>query len=298
MGKVLKDSDFQDSPKDDTPKDSPQPDDVVQGGPEDISQVPVEPPKEGEEPSPEPTPKDEPTQEPQEPQFEYKSHEEAEKGAREAKQKMHTATKEAAELKKQLERYQQILKTVQPQQPAQESFRAKTVREAREKIARLDSSDSDAEQKAAEIWAEAEEKIARNVYSENARKEQEYQQGIRKVESEVKKRGFSQVVELPGVGETDLGMEAFWTIARSPLLPKGEGVTEEDQLEWIFGAMEAYNNSIIDAYEKRKAAGPQGPQDILGRKGKGPIPPKKTEERPSTLAEDAEEIRKQRVLKQ
>lgn len=229
-----------------------------------------------------------------EPTYKHKTWDETEKARIEAERKMHEATKAEAAVRKELERYQQALKNVQKQPRAEESFRSKVVRETHERISKINPDDPEAETKAAEMWAEAQEKIAQHVYETRTGEDLEQQRAYSQIEAAVKEKGFSQFVEIPGVGQVDIGVEAFWSIALSPYFPKG--TSAEEQMNWVFGVMDAYNKGIIEAYEKKKTEASQGKQKILGRGGHGPVTKKTEPSTPSTLADDWKVLREKRKI--
>lgn len=283
MGKELSEADFKDT-------EGQEPEGGMQGGPQgepdaggDLSSPPKEP-QEVQGGEGEPTP---------EKGYKHKSWDETEKARVQAEKKMHEEAKRAAEAEKQLARYQQALKNVQPQK--QESYRSKILKDVREKIARLDPNDPETEQKAADLWMEAQEQISQHVYESRITQDRERETAMNQVKGEIAKRGFSMKADIPGLGETDLGEEAFWAITLSPLFPSGQ--PPEVQVEWVFSMMKTYNDAIIKAYEDQKSESPRGPQNILGRGSKGPIPKGKESAKPSTLKEDAEEIMEQKRLK-
>jgi hypothetical protein len=294
MAKELTEEDFEDTPKEPKGNEQLTEEDVVELG--DLGVSPKPPEGEGEEEKPKLTPEGPP-------KLKYKSHEEAEKAYAEAERLMHEATSKASGLEKERdqllqekERYQTALKNLEKPAPPQKE-EAKLIRQAREAIGKLDEKDPDYDAKVDTIWAEAHAKISDLRWEQREAERGKFQDNVRYAEGRAKEEGLSLVIDDPDFGKDyDIGLEAFWLVARSPVMPKEVMGNREKETEWIIGRLKAYNEAIIEAHEAKKRGEQRGPGGYLGRGGKVPAP-KEEDNKPSTLIEDGREVLEERKLK-
>lgn len=293
MAKQLTEEDFEDTPLE--PKgDKLTEEDVVELG--DL-EVPPKAPEGEEEGEPEPTPKEPP-------KFKHKTWEETEKARTTLEKDFHTAREELAVIKRQLDqeqkekgRYQQALKTLdKPAMPQTEE--AKFIRRAREEIAKLDEKDPNYDARVDAIWAEAQTKITDLRWEQREAERGKFQDNVKYAESRVKKEGLSLVIDDPEFGKDyDIGLDAFWVVARSPAMPQSIIGDREKETEWIVGRLKAYNQAIIEAHEAKNRGEQRGPGGYLGRGGKAPAPKGGEDSKPTTLIDDGREVLEGRKLK-
>lgn len=160
------------------------------------------------------------------PKFKHKTWEETETARIEAVKKMTEATERASRYEKMVQNLtQQVKPTEQP-----ESTAKRLAKEALASIKKLDPLDPNYEEKAAIIWAEAQEKIADTKFGERSQQEADYQSATSAAETKAKEAGLT----------SPLAIEAFWMVAKNA--PKG--IPFEQQVEWSIDQVKQFIEEV------------------------------------------------------
>lgn len=254
------------------------------------------------------TPKEEPskTEESEKFEFKYKSHEEAEKGYREATGKMHEATTEAKKARERAETLQnqineltiQVSKLretpVKEEEPSSQT--PGRIAALLKDIERLEVPTEDNEQakaeyqnKVAEIWAKAlDEGISDGVVRELERREKVAEQERQKKErADSTSKGVVQLATTRAT-EAKLDMKKdsddsklFWAMA--DLAPEGD---IESQVDWTIKEVQRIKGAIGSRYTEAadKAKHAQEENEVLDRHGGGRPADKPEHQTPLSLA--------------
>jgi len=195
------------------------------------------------------------------PKFKYKDQTEAERAYQEAVRKMTEATERASRYEKMLERLSQN----QPRPVEQEAPAKRIAKEALQQIKQLSPEDPNYEEKAAIIWAEAQEKIADAKYTEQNTRNMNQQQMTTYAESKAKEAGLTSPMML----------EAFWTVARNA----PSGIPFDDQVQWSINQVNQFIESIRQEATAQTTEQQVVKKDlkVLSKGGKGPGAPKDDE---------------------
>ncbi len=201
------------------------------------------------------------------PKYKYKSQDEAEKAYNEAVRKMTESNEKAARYEKMLANL-----SIQKQTPeVKESTAQKIAKEAMQRIRQItdDPNPDIYAEKAAIIWAEAQEKIADLKYGERHSHEQETQNVTTYAETKAREAGL----------KSQMAMEAFWIVARNA--PKG--ISLDEQIDWSIQQV----NTFIEEIRKESTEKTDGVEaekknfKVLGKGGKGPSSKETVVEMPS-----------------
>lgn len=214
------------------------------------------------------------------PKFKYKSQAEAEKAYLEANRKMTEATEKAA-------RYEKMIANLsKPQtEQAKESAAQRIGKEAIAKIRQIPDTDPQKEEKAAIIWAEAQDQIADLKYQQRHSAEMSQKEVETYAETKAKAAGL----------KSPIAVEAFWLVARNA--PKN--ISLDEQITWSIEQVNGFIEEIRKENAEKTEEDEEARKDlkVLGKGGRGPSPSKTSTER-ATTAEILKSVANQRRLKE
>lgn len=190
------------------------------------------------------------------PSYKFKSFDEYEKALKAAERRMHQATEESS-------RYQRMVQNLSPKAPeTKESQTQKIAKEAIRQIRTIPDTDPEKEEKAAIIWAEAQEKIADLKYQEQHTAETSRKEVETYAENKAKAAGL----------KSPMAIEAFWVVARNA--PKN--ISLDEQIDWAVTQVNQFIEEIRkeDAEKVEESETGKKSLKVLGRGGKGPTPSK------------------------
>lgn len=246
-----------------------------------------------------------PGQEPTEPQFtpKHKSWEETEKARTTLEKDFHTAKTETAQLRKQLETYEQTLKSMKggrelDKQQA-DTPRTRVKNEAMAKIERLDqqlaNGEINQEEHSDKVWdilAEMNERLSDAMVEQRLSERDSRSQKISNAEKKVKDAGLSLMVKNEDGSENDAGLSAFWAVANSGLVPPD--LTIEQEVDFCIDQLKIYNDALIERFKTDQKGG--GFPKPLGKGGKVPRIPE-GEEGSLTMGDGFKKAREERRIK-
>lgn len=267
--------------------------------------TPSEEEKEEEE---KPSPSEEEEEEP--PKFKYKSHEEAEKGYKEAEK---LVTKRSEETQKERERSEDLQRQLneaneallkreseKPEEKKEPSFLDSStdrMQKLLQSISNIDPEDKDYDRKVATLWGELnteqQAEIDRRLTS--ALEEYDSKKKREQEEDDDEKSTQNRIVEDAAKIAASEGLDMkedsddsymFWSFA--PGAPEG---TIESQAKWACEKVKKVKQSIVKPYlkSKGKARKAQEENEVLERGGEKPPAKKKEPDKPVTLSEAFEQ---------
>jgi hypothetical protein len=300
LNRAKRESIFTGHPAEDTPLEGPE-DEPGKGNDKDKDKGGDK--GKGEQDKDKQTPEPEPgkTEEPEKFEFKYKSHEEAERGAKEAERLMHEKSEEAKKARDRADDLQRQINelTLQMNKLREEPGKDKETKPSSrtpeivagllKEIEKLDTEAEDYQGKVAEIWGKAldqgiSERLEQALTDYEKRKERE------RKEQETKDSKSAGVVKLAGEKATESGLnmkhgsddsKLFWAMA--DLAPEGD---IDSQIIWTIKEVQRIKGAIGSKFTEAadKAKQTQEDNEVLGRQGPGPEKTKPEDQAPLSLS--------------
>ena len=240
---------------------------------------------------------EEPEQKPK-PKFKYASHEEAEKGAKEAERRMHEAIEEAKRIRAEVEeiRKQVSVATSKGEVTKEEKKELDALfKEMLGRIKQVDPDDEQYDDVLAKEWAKAVQTVTTMSITEAMQKQAEE---AKRIEVERSQAAYveSKAIELAKKAGLDMetngsvDADLFWSLSRNSV-----GETLEDRINWTIKKVNDVKSSIagrtIQSQEKTKKA--QAKNKVLERGAANVNTGRKTDEvKPLSISEALEKVQR------